>query len=74
MFRKIGTKLILVVSVTAVIIIGVFSYFNIERQTEVLRKVKKKLRRRKSEIEKKNTDVGLCFFTDYNLHHCPANQ
>ena len=37
MFRKIGTKLILVVSVTAVIIIGVFSYFNIERQTEVLR-------------------------------------
>ncbi len=37
MFRKIGTKLILVVSVTAVIIIGVFSYLNIERQTEVLR-------------------------------------
>lgn len=37
MFRKIGTKLILVVSITAVIIIGVFSYLNIERQTEVLR-------------------------------------
>lgn len=37
MFRKIGTKLTLVVSITALIIIGVFTYFNIERQTKVLR-------------------------------------
>ncbi|KAF0149367.1 MAG: integral membrane sensor signal transduction histidine kinase [Ignavibacteria bacterium] len=37
MFRKIGTKLTLVVSITALLIIGIFTYFNIERQTEVLR-------------------------------------
>lgn len=37
MFRKIGIKLTLVVSITALLIIGIFSYFNIERQTEVFR-------------------------------------
>ncbi len=36
MFRKIGSKLILVVSVTAIITIGVYSYFNIKSQSEVL--------------------------------------
>jgi len=37
MLRKIGTKLTIIVSITALIIIGFYSYFKIERQTEVLR-------------------------------------
>jgi two-component system, NtrC family, sensor kinase len=37
MFRKIGTKLILAVSLTAVLIIGLYSYINLNNQTEVLR-------------------------------------
>ena len=36
MFRKISLKLILVVSVTVMLIIGVYSYFNIKAQSDVL--------------------------------------
>ncbi|PKL82774.1 MAG: two-component sensor histidine kinase, partial [Ignavibacteriae bacterium HGW-Ignavibacteriae-3] len=36
MFRRISLKLILVVSVTAILIIGVYSYFNIKSQSDVL--------------------------------------
>ncbi len=36
MLRKIGLKLILAVSITAILIIGVYSYFNIKSQSEVL--------------------------------------
>lgn len=37
MLRKIGAKLTIIVSITALIIIGFYSYFKIERQSEVLR-------------------------------------
>ena len=37
MFKKLGTKLILVVSLTAVLIIGLYSYINLTKQTEVLK-------------------------------------
>jgi len=36
MFRKISLKLILVVSITVIAIIGVYSYFNIKSQSDVL--------------------------------------
>ena len=36
MFRKISLKLILIVSVTVILIIGVYSYFNIKSQSDVL--------------------------------------
>lgn len=36
MFRKIGIKLIFVVSFTSILIIGIYSYFNIKVQSEVL--------------------------------------
>ncbi|MBX3008827.1 MAG: HAMP domain-containing protein [Melioribacteraceae bacterium] len=36
MFRKIGLKLILVVSLTAIVIIGVYSYINVKAQSDVL--------------------------------------
>lgn len=36
MFQKIAFKLILVVSITSILIIGIYSYFNIKSQSEVL--------------------------------------
>jgi len=36
MFKKIGFKLILVVGVTAVIIIGIFSFYNIRSHSDAL--------------------------------------
>ncbi len=36
MFNKIGLKLIIAVGITAIIIIGIFAYFNIQRQSNAL--------------------------------------
>lgn len=58
-FRKIGLKLIFVVSLTVVIIIGVYSYFKIKSQTEVLLAEVERHANQLSETVKNSTRYGM---------------
>ncbi|MDF1611716.1 ATP-binding protein [Stygiobacter electus] len=56
MFNKISSKLILVVSLTAVLIIGIYSYLNIKNQTAVLLSEVERHANQLSEMMKNSTE------------------
>ncbi len=61
MFKKIGTKLIFVVSITVFIIIGIFSYFSIRHQSDVLQNEVERHANQLSEVVKNSTRFDMLF-------------
>jgi len=60
-FKKIGLKLTIVVSFTAVVIIGVYSYFNIKSQNDVLLSEVERHANQLSETVKNSTRYSMLF-------------
>ena len=59
MFKKIGTKLIIAVGFTSILIIGVYAYFNIQAQSDALLSEAEKHGNQLSETVKKSTRYGM---------------
>jgi len=68
MFKKIGLKLIFVVSVTSLIIIGVYSYFNIKSQTDVLLAEVERHANQLSDAVKNGTRYDMLFNQRERIH------
>jgi len=68
MFRKISQKLILIVSATAIIIIGVYSYFNIKSQSDVLLAEVERHANQLSETIKNSTRYGMLLNQREHIH------
>ncbi len=61
MFKKIGIKLIVIVSFTIFIIIGVFSYFSIRHQSDVLQNEVERHANQLSEVVKNSTRFDMLY-------------
>ncbi len=68
MFRKIGVKLIFAVSLTVIIIISVFSYFNIQHQNAVLLGEVERHANQLSETVKKSTRFDMLYNRREHIH------
>lgn len=67
-FRKIGLKLIVVASITAVSIIGVYSYLNIKSQSDVLLAEVERHANQLSETVKNSTRYGMLLNQREHIH------
>ena len=68
MFRKIGFRLILVVSITTLIIISVYSYFNIKSQTSILIAEVERHANQLSDAVKNGTRYDMLFNQRERIH------
>lgn len=68
MFKKIGLKLILVVSITVLIVISVYSYFNIKSQTSMLLAEVERHANQLSEAVKNGTRYDMLFNQRERIH------
>jgi two-component system NtrC family sensor kinase len=68
MFRKISLKLILIVSITVIAIIGVYSYFNIKSQSDVLLAEVERHANQLSETVKNSTRYEMLLNQQEHIH------
>ena len=61
MLKKISVKLIFVVSITSILIIGIYSYFNVKSQSEVLLSEVERHAHQLSETVKNSTRFDMLF-------------
>jgi two-component system NtrC family sensor kinase len=61
MFRKIGIKLIFIVSISIFVIVGIFSYYSIKHQSEVLQSEVERHANQLSEVVKNSTRFDMLF-------------
>lgn len=69
MLKHISAKLILAVGITAMLIIGVYSYFNVQSQSEVLIAEIERNANQFSETVKSGTRYGMLLNQRDNIHH-----
>lgn len=68
MFRKTGTRLILAVGITAVTVIGIYTYINIKSQSDVLLAEVERHANQLSETIKKSTRTEMLYNRRNNIH------